>query len=410
VRRLSLIEVVGLGAAVALAAVAACASAGNPPGGPDRHDPPQILSITPDSNATRVNIRNVEFRFDEVVSDRPAAQGATLLNQLFLVSPRDGDAVVSWHRDHIDVRPRKGFRANQAYRVTMLPGLADLRNNVRHEGASVLFTTGDSFPRLGIVGRLFDWDQQRPANGGYIEAMLLSDTTLVYVAATDTLGGFDVGPLAPGRYRVRGLIDANSNRAIDRGEKWDSTTVDVVDVRPSTELLAIERDTVAASFSRVAVEDSVTLRVDFDRPLDPTLQLMPTMFVLQRPDSSQLEIRSVQWASAYERSRQAADSARADSARARGDTTRARPVPPPVPPTRPGPQPPKPRALPPDRAVVIKVSPTTPLVQGVTYRISAHGLRNIVGLSHPITRTFQVARAAARDTTRRAPGKPPLLR
>jgi hypothetical protein len=406
VRWLSLAEVVGLGAAVTLAAVAACASAGNPPGGPERHDPPQIVSISPDSNATHVNIRNVEFKFDEVVSDRPAAQGATLLNQLFLISPSDGDPVVSWHRDHIDVRPRKGFRANQAYRVTMLPGLADLRNNVKHDGVSFLFATGDSFPHLGIVGRLFDWDQQRPANGGYIEATLLSDTTLVFVTATDTLGGFDVGPLGPGRYRVRGLIDANTNRVVDRGEKWDSTTVDVVDSRPSTELLAIERDTVSANFSRFTVEDSVTLRVDFDRPLDPTLQLMPTMFVIQRADSSQLEIRSVQWVSAYERARQVADSIRADSARARGDTTQApaRPSPPPLPPTRPGPQPPKPRALPPDRAVVIKVSPATPMLQGTTYRISAHGLRNLVGTSHPITRTFQVARPAPRDTTKRAPG------
>jgi hypothetical protein len=292
----------------------------------------------------------------------------------------------------------------------------------------MLFSTGPTFPTLGIVGRVFDWDAQKPVNGAYIEATLLSDTTLVFVTATDTLGGFEVGPLGPGTYRVRAIIDANSNRVVDRTEKWDSTTVAVTDHRPSVELLAIERDTVAATFSRVAVEDSTTLRLDFDRPLDPALPLQPALFRLQRADSSELTITSVQWLTAYEHAQQVADSIRADSARARGDTTPARPRPPalPVTPpaTRPGPPPPKPRALPPDRGVVLHLAPTTPLVPSNTYRISARGLRNLVGRSLPISRTFTVPKPAPRDTTKKPPsdstrrppapgkppGKPPVLR
>jgi hypothetical protein len=429
VRRLSL-RVAGLGA---LTLIAGCASAGNPPGGPERHTPPAIVSISPDSGATNVNIRNFEIKFDEVVSDRPAASGATELNQIFLISPRDGDPYVSWHRDHIDVRPRKGFRANQAYRVTMLPGLADLRNNIRKDGVSIVFSTGPDFPTLGIVGRLFDWDTQKPVNGGYIEAMLLSDTTLVYVTATDTLGGFEVGPLGPGRYRVRGLIDQNTNRVVDRGEKWDTTTVAVTDARPSTELLAIERDTVAPNFSRIIVDDSVTLHVMFDRPLSPALGLQPALFRIQRADSVALDITAVQWGTAYDRAKQVTDSihadsvaraaarARADSARARGDTTHVQPPPPlpPLPPSARGaPPPPKPHLPPPDRVIVLKVSPKTLFVVGNSYRLSARGVPNLLGYSRPISRVFEVPKPPPRDTTRRAPrdttrkspvapGKPP---
>lgn len=400
---------------IALVLVAGCASAGAPPGGPEDHAPPAIVAITPDSGQTNANPKQVEFRFDEVVSDRPS--GATALDQLFLVSPRHGNEApnVSWHRSRITIKPRHGFLPNTAYRVTMLPGISDLRGNVRKEGASVLFSTGATFPALSILGRVFDWAAQRPANGAYVEAISTADTNIVYLAATDTSGQFDVGPLAAGTYLVRALIDQNANRTLDRNEKWDTTTKTVTDTRPVVELDAIERDSTPAAFADVTVEDSVTVRAAFDKPLDPALPLQPALMRLQRADSSELTVTRVQWASAYERAKQAADSARraqaADSAR-RADTTRAlqppvaRPPSPaaPTPPTQRGPPPPpKPRAPPPERAIVISVSPSTPLVVGTTYRITARGLRNLVGASSEVRRTFSPPKPVPPDSTKKAP-------
>ena len=122
---------------MSLALLAGCASAGAPPGGPEDHQPPVIVTISPDSGATNVNPKVVQFRFDEVVSDRPS--GKTELDQLFLISPSDGAPNVSWHRTRIDVRPRKGFRPNTAYNVTLLPGLADLRGNILREQRAIVF-------------------------------------------------------------------------------------------------------------------------------------------------------------------------------------------------------------------------------------------------------------------------------
>jgi hypothetical protein len=234
---------------IAVALLAGCASAGAPPGGPEDHAPPAIVTVTPDSGQTNANPKQVEFRFDEVVSDRPS--GATALDQLFLVSPRRGNEApnVSWHRSRITIKPRRGFLPNTAYRVTMLPGISDLRGNVRKEGASVLFSTGASFPALSILGRVFDWAAQRPVSGAYVEAVSSADTNVVYLAATDTSGQFDVGPLPAGQYLVRALIDQNSNRTLDRNEKWDTTTKTITDTRPVIELDAIERDSTPAAFS-----------------------------------------------------------------------------------------------------------------------------------------------------------------
>jgi hypothetical protein len=392
----------------ALAGVTACASAGTPPGGAERHTPPVILKVTPDSGETNVKVKSVEFTFDEVVSDRPSGS-ATALDQIFLISPRDGAPNVSWHRSRIDVRPRKGFRPNQAYRVTLLPGLVDLRGNVLKDTRSIVFSTGGSFSPYRILGIVFDWNAERPAQGAYIEATLMTDTTLVYVAATDTSGRFEVGPLDPGTYRVRALMDQNSNRQLDRNEKWDSSTVAVTNYVPNVELHAIERDTMYAVFERVQVIDSVTLRATFDKPLDPALPLQPALIRVQRADSTALTVASVQWQRAYDQQRQAqiADSTRrADSVRAAATPRPATPVTPPaqVPPgARPAPPPPKPSAPPPDRGIVVHLSPSTPVVVGPTYRMTALGLRNLLGRSHEISTTFTVPRPAPRDTTRRPP-------
>ncbi|HEY4138060.1 MAG TPA: Ig-like domain-containing protein, partial [Casimicrobiaceae bacterium] len=372
-----------------------CASAGTPPGGPERKEPPQIIAISPDSATTGVKVREVEFKFDEVVSDRPSGQSVSQLDQLFLISPRDGAPNVGWHRSRITVRPRKGFRPNTAYRVTMLPGLADLRGNVRKDAATVLFSTGGSFPPFNIVGRVFDWTAGRPANGAYIEAISRADTTLVFVAATDSVGQFEVGPLAAGTYLLRGLIDANSNRAVDRNEKWDSTTVVVATTSPSMELDAIERDSVPPVFDNITLDDSVHLRITFDKPLMIGTQLTPAMLSIKKSDSSVVPISGLDFAAAFDRARVARDSAHhADSLKADSASRRliARPAPPAAIATpggpRPAPPPPKPKSPAPERGIIVTVA--TPLIVNATYRISGTGFKNLVGNARDATRSFTV--------------------
>jgi hypothetical protein len=395
---------------IALVLVGGCASAGAPPGGPDRHVPPDIVAVTPDSGATNVKNKEVEFRFDEVVSDRPAASGATGLDQIFLISPRNGNAVVSWHRSRITVRPRNGFRPNTAYLITMLPGLVDLRGNVRKDTRTVLFSTGSTFPEFSIPGRVFDWATQRTATGAYLEAVLRTDTTVVYLASSDTSGQFDIGPLPAGDYLVRALIDVNSNRILDRNEKWDSVSVSLTTVRTPVELDAIERDSTPPVLQNVTNIDSVSVRVTFDKALDPRLPLQPALVRIQKPDSSELEVTAVQFQAAFDQARQAADSARrADSTAAARPPGAVAPAAPPIAVTptpgaagRAPPPPPKPRFPPPDHGIVIKLSPRTPLVPGESYVVTTRGLRNLVGHAGDATRKFTVAKPAPRDSTQRA--------
>jgi hypothetical protein len=272
--------------------------------------PPVLVAFYPETNSVNVPDRPVVFRFDEVVSERP--NGVATLNLLFLVSPRAGDPNVSWERERISIRPRKGYKPNTVYTVTMLPGLSDLHGNTRRTGAVLTFSTGPSIPETTVRGRVFDWVAGKPASQAFMQAIVQHDTTTLYVTIADSSGAFTFRHIPPGTYTIRGFIDANKNRALDRLELWDTATVTLVDTA-RTELLAFLHDTVGPGMSEVTVQDSVTLRVTFDRGIDSTQRIGPDMFTLKGRDSVPVPIADARSAAAYDSAMAAATRARNDS-------------------------------------------------------------------------------------------------
>lgn len=373
---------------IALVAVlAACASASPPPGGPEDKAPPRLVHVTPDTNAVNVREKAVVFQFDETINDR--GTGPLEVSQYFLVSPSDGAPRVSWHRSHIDVQPRHDFRPNTAYTITLLPGLTDLQNNRMKDGARLVFSTGPVIPTLNITGIAFDWITERPAANAYMEA--ITPDSIVYLAQADSLGKFTIGPLTAGTYLVRAIIDANSNRALDRNEFFDSLRVTVPLPAP-IELLAAARDTLPPRISTAERTDSVTLTVTMDRALDPAQPIEPSAFRLLASDSSEIPITKVSTPRMLKADQDAAAKTATDSAR-RADSLAGKTLRPIVPPPTPAaggkappPPPPKPSRPPPFTTLTLKLG--RPLANSADYRVSTKGLRSLTGLSAPSERRF----------------------
>ena len=267
----------------------ACASPGMPPGGPPDVAAPQIVSIVPDSGTVGVKPKEVVFHFDEVVSEKPPS--TTTLADLFLISPRDGVPRVSWHRDAISVKPAHGWRANTPYSVILLRGLADIRGNVRNTGAMTFFSTGPTIPQTRISGQVFDWVAGTPAAGALVESFVPPDSLHPFVALVDSSGVFVLDHLPPGQYAVRAYLDRNKNLAVEPSEPWDSTTLNLTD-SAQKEFLVFTHDTVAPRIRDVEVVDSLSLRVTFDRPIDPTQTITAANFSLTAPDSTRISIAS----------------------------------------------------------------------------------------------------------------------
>ncbi|MBX3175282.1 MAG: Ig-like domain-containing protein [Gemmatimonadaceae bacterium] len=253
-----------------LLALAACASPGMPPGGPPDSDVPVIRRITPDSNATNVSADEVLIFFDEVISERPGGAGAAAagsiadLSAIVTISPSDGRDRVTWRRTAIELKPRRGFRANTAYRVTILPGVVDLRGNVLGERTEFVFSTGPDIPTGEVRGAVFDFAEGRAAPLARVEVFPPSDSTFRWTARADSTGRFVVRDLGPGTYRVRAWIDANGDRAVGRNEAVDTTTV-TLETTASADLYAFVRDTMAPQLERVTVQDSTVLLLRFNR-------------------------------------------------------------------------------------------------------------------------------------------------
>jgi len=375
-----------------------CASPGMPPGGPEDRLPPELVTITPDSGAINARPRQVIFRFDEVVSERPV--GVPALDRLFLISPRDGEPKVDWRRSAIAVRPRKGWRANTVYTITMLPGLSDLRSNARKQGATALFSTGADIPDTRITGIVFDWIGGKPAVRAAVEAITPDST--IYIAAADSTGRFEMLHLPLGSYAVRAFMDANSNRSLDPREAWDSLGVTLTG-SANVELLAFVHDTIGPRINTVTVQDSVALRVTFDKPIHVNQVIEPALFRLMTADSATVPIISALSAKTAEMERVAVERAKQDSARARDTTARGRDsaqrvetprIPMPVRnaarrDTTPIPKPSRPV---PEAEVILRLG--SPITTGVTYRLRAIDIQGLLGVRRTSDRVFTLPKPA----------------
>jgi len=306
-------------ASVTAASIAACASPGAPPGGPVDRNPPVIVKVTPDSGTTNSRTKAVTISFSEVVSERP--RGGEDLSGVVVLSPSDGPARVQWQRDKITVRPRKEFRPNTAYSVTVMAGLSDLSGNATRRDRVIVFSTGPVIPKGIVRGAVFDWTTNKPAGGALIDAQVGKDSTFKWIARADSVGRFTLPFLPTGDFTLRALLDANRNGKLDPRELWDSVAVTVADSL-RVDFYAFVHDTLGARVVGVDVKDSVTLRLTFDRPLSPDVALQPSQVEILRPDSSSIAVRSLQRAAIFDSLARAREAAAKDSA-LRADTTKA---------------------------------------------------------------------------------------
>jgi hypothetical protein len=401
---------------IGLVAVVGCAQVGSPPGGPEDRNAPVLLRVSPDTNAVSVRPEDFELRYDEVINERPARGGGEL-SSLFVVSPRRGRIEVRWRRSRIEIRPRNGWLPNTTYTITQLPGLTDLRGNVDSLEHRFVFSTGaEPAPSL-IRGQVFDWVAARHAPRAYVEAIRLPDS-LTYSDYADSLGRFVIRHVTPGQYHVVAVVDANSNRTLDRREVFDSATVTLTD-SVTREMLAFVHDSIGPGIAQVEPRDSTALRVTFDRPLQPGIPVTASQFSLQAADSSVVPITSVVLGREFER--QEADSQRARAAgdsieRARiADSVRqanpqaAPPTPAPTPPPRrpsTAPRdttpPPRPSAPIPETYAVVRIG--SRLTPAASYRLRVDSLRSLMGIVRSSERVFTTPRAAEpADSTRPAP-------
>ena len=398
-------------AAVVLTALA-CARIEPPPGGPPDPTPPRLIATRPDSFARLPGFKgDVEFRFDEVISEGGSPNvgtGTGDLEKLIILSPTTRVPNVTWRRSRITVRPNEGWRPNRVYRVELLPGATDLRRNRSTTGTVLTFTTGAPLPATTIDGTVIDWTTSRPVAGALVEAVLLPDS-LPYRGLADSSGHFKLGPLPDGQYLVRGVLDENRNVRFDGREAFDTVRL-APGKTAAGELWAFVHDTTPMRIREVTVIDSTSASIELSQSLAPGLRIAPNQVTVRiLPDSTPIRVTSVLPKPLDDSLNRRAAPARDTTARdtTRRDTTGADT-------TRPGRRrgivevgPGRPRARtelepltsrPPltDRLILRVPQPWKP--EG-KYEVEIHGLRSVSGVTADVRGGMTVKPVAAADTT-----------
>lgn len=395
----------------ALLALCACARIEPPPGGPPDPDPPRIVAIVPDSLARLPGFDGqVEFQFDEVVSEGGAASqgtGTGDLERLVLLSPTTRVPKVRWRRSRITVEPEEGWAPDRVYRVELLPGVTDLRRNRSLQGAVVTFSTGAPAPESRLEGQVVDWRSGRPALNALIVALLLPDS-LPYRGIADSAGRFSLGPLPAGEYVVSGVLDQNRNRRADGREAFDTARVRAAaGVAAVGELWTFVHDTTPPRVESIAVADSLSATITLAQSLAPGLRLQPgDASVALLPDSTPVPVASI-LPKPLDDSLHAKPAAAPDSAAAPGRA--------PAPAPRPGAGRPVAPAAPAARApsrpplseqLVLRVRRSWS--PGARYAVTVRGVRNVTGVTGEIRGTLVVPeRPAPGDTLRTGPDSLP---
>ncbi len=393
-----------LTALTALTALSACARIEPPPGGPPDAAPPRLIATRPDSFARLVLFRGAaEFQFDEVVSEGGApnrGEGTGGLEKLVILSPSDRVPEVSWRRSRITVRPREGWRPNRIYRVQLLPGVTDLRNNRSEDGVVLTFSTGAPRPQTTLAGQVVDWSTSRPVPGALVIASLLPDS-LPYRGVADSSGRFTLGPLPQGDYLVSGVLDQNGDHRQDPREAYGSSRI----ARGKTnvgELWAFVHDTIPPRIQTVTVTDSVTATISFSQRLDPRQRFGPRDVRLRLlPDSTPVAVASL-LPKPLDDSLHATRAAAEDSA-GRPDTSRAgRRA---APRARAAPEEARPSRPPLYDQLVLRVP--RPWSPGSRMVLEVRGVKNVTGVAANAVGVVAVPEAPKADPSDSARGKQP---
>jgi hypothetical protein len=262
VRRALILALSGLGLLAG-----ACARPGSPPGGPEDRIPPFVVETVPDTFAVVEGFRGpVVLRFSERISERTTGGNWA---DVITLTPESGPLRVRVRRDALEIRPENGFVPGQVYRVTLAPVVRDLFGNTIPDPFEFAFSTGGTF-EPGVVGGLA-WDRVTgaPLRNLRVE-MVGQDPDVTHVARSDTAGIFLFRHLDGGAYTVTGYDDRNRSRILDAGEPSGRRTLLLEPADTLITFLAVlPADTTPAVLIGAELEDSVTVRLDFDDPLDP---------------------------------------------------------------------------------------------------------------------------------------------
>lgn len=205
-----------LGAVVIGVALYSCASIGRIEGGPIDETPPHFIAGNPAPGALHTNKNKISIEFDEFIKlDKP--------NEKVVISPPQvQQPEIKASGKKVVITLQDTLKANTTYTFDFGDAIQDNNEGNPLENFSYSFSTGQNLDSMAVAGTVLNAANLEPVKGmlvglhANLEDSAFTKLPFERVGRTDSRGRFSIRGVAPGKYRIYALQDADQNFAFSQ--------------------------------------------------------------------------------------------------------------------------------------------------------------------------------------------------
>ena len=228
-----------------------CANQGVPTGGLKDTIPPVIVKTVPALRGTNYTGSDLRFTFDEFIIQEGIGE------KLVVSPPMKKKPVIKMKGKTLIIEFAQPLRKESTYSVDFKDGVADNNEKNAIKDLRFSFSTGSSVDSLRVVGYVKDALNHEPIDKVLVMLHRQLDYTAFidsipdYIATTDKKGIFMIDNVAPGKYRLYALTDADNsltyNQKAEKIAFADSIIVPSCKFRAANDTIVKASDTLVVS-------------------------------------------------------------------------------------------------------------------------------------------------------------------
>lgn len=197
--------------------ISSCANPGMPVGGPQDTIPPVLIKTEPQYKSLNFKGKEVKLTFNEYIATENISEA------LVISPPMIKKPVIRTKSKTLVIEFNEELKDSATYSLDFKNSIADNNEKNELENFRFSFSTGDVFDSLRVAGRLMNAFNLEPIDKGLVlihknlHDSAVYRVTPDYIARTDKEGIFMIDNIAPGKYHLFSIVDANNNLLYDEG-------------------------------------------------------------------------------------------------------------------------------------------------------------------------------------------------
>ena len=197
--------------------ISSCANQGMPTGGPKDTIPPVLLGTQPGLRATNYKEDEVRLTFNEYI------QTSQISEDLVISPPLKKRSSIRTKSKTLIIQFNEPLKDSTTYSLDFKNSVADNNEKNPLKNLRFSFSTGNIYDSLRVAGRVMDAFNLDPIEKALVvlhknlHDSAVYKVTPDYIAKTDEKGMFMIDNIAPGKYHIFALNDANSDMMYNEG-------------------------------------------------------------------------------------------------------------------------------------------------------------------------------------------------